>query len=336
MCNQILTQERLEAVVNYYKKRSRIESFFIGLPDGPSSLIKSLITMADPVTGIVSDISYHDLANLLTIHPAPGRKNSGTPSKQTIRNYIKSIERERGEYFKVISEGQSLKFLFPELPKIYSEIFENREVNTDVNLSEIVAHTEQNSLSDTQDDTEVNIELNTPINAVKNNIFNNINNNNNNILDKKIGNKNTPKTISQNFYPSQEIIARAIAAGHNNATDADIIQEFIDKNTAWGSTFADFNPIYLSFLAKHAERNQQKSVISNTQTRSKDNERASHKVNSYDAALEEVRRNNQNACNPSTDELFPTSKALVAEPEHKSHFMALGGINQDLRRFVSY
>jgi hypothetical protein len=337
MCNQILTQERLEAVVNYYKKRSRIESFFIGLPDGPSSLIKSLITMADPVTGIVSDISYHDLANLLTIHPAPGRKNSGTPSKQTIRNYIKSIENECGQYFKVISEGQKLQFLFPELPKIFNEVFGTQEVNTEVNLSETVTHTEQNNLSDTQDDTEVNIELNTPINAVKNIIFNNINNNNNNnILDKKFGNKNTPKTISQNFYPSQEIITRAIAAGHNNATDADIIQEFIDKNTAWGSTFADFNPIYLSFLAKHAERKQQESATSSTQTRSKNNERASTKVNSYDAALEEVRRNNPSACKPSTDELFPTAKVIVSEFEYEPPFVAMGGVNQDLRSFVSY
>ena len=117
-------------------------------------------------------------------------------------------------------------------------------------------------------------------------------------MGEKIENKKHPKNHITDFYPSQEIIARAIAAGHNNATDADIIQEFIDKNTAWGSTFADFNPIYLSFLAKHAERQQQESIISNLKTRSKDNERASPKTNSYDAALEEVRKNNQNACQP--------------------------------------
>ena len=156
------------------------------------------------------------------------------------------------------------------------------------------------------------------------------------MIDEKIGNKNNQKPIPQNFYPSQEIIARAIASGHNNATDPDIIQEFIDKNTAWGSTFADFNPIYLSFLAKHAERKQQESVIANTQTRSKNNERASFKVNSYDAALEEVRRNNQNACTPTEDEFFKASQVIDAKLKHTAHLMALGGTHKDIRRFVSY
>ena len=333
MCNQILTQERLEAVVNYHKKRSKIESFFIGLPDGPSSLIKSLITMADPVTGIVSDISYHDLANLLTIHPAPGRKNSGTPSKQTVRNYIKSIENECGQYFKIISTGQKLQFLFPELPIIFSEILEIREVNTDINLSKTFAHGEQNDVSDRKDNTEVNIEPNTPIQAVKK-LFINNKTNNNNKQDMKIGNKNTPKTISQDFYPAPEIIARAIAAGHNNATDTNIIQDFIDKNTAWGSTFADFNPIYLSFLAKHAERKQQESITPSTQTRSRGNERTSSQINSYDAALEAVRRHNQNPCKPSDEALFPSPKVIGLE--HPARLMALDGINQDLRPTLSY
>lgn len=335
MCNQILTQERLQAIVNYNKEKSRIESFFIGLPDGPSSLIKSLITLADPVTGIVSDNSYQDLANLLTIHPAPGRKNSGTPSRQTIRNYIKSIENECGEYFKVISEGQTLKFLFPELPKILSKIFENREVNTVANLANIHENIDENVVFDDEVNIELNTEVNTPNPSVKK-LFININNNtNNNNLGEEIGNKNLKQPISPNFYPNPKTIARAIASGYSFATDINIIQEFIDKNTAWGSTFADFNPIYLSFLAKHAERNQQESVISNTQTRSKNNERASPKVNSYEAALETVARFNQNACKPSAEELFPTAKVINAELEYRPYVMALDGTHQNIRHFVS-
>jgi hypothetical protein len=333
--------------VNYFEPyklaRINIENRFKGLLHAHTTLIKSLITLANPLTGIVTNITYRDIAELLTVNRAPGRTESGTPQKETIRSYLRSIEKQCSEDFKIISEGQKLKFQFPTLPGIYASFLETTGVYTgDSKEQSLSKHSEKydkndelESFDNTQKYTELYTDQYTPDVNVKK-LFINNKTNNNNILGKKIGNKNTPQTISQNFYPSKEIITRAIAAGHNNATDADIIQEFIDKNTAWGSTFADFNPIYLSFLAKHAERKQQESVISNTQTRSKDNERASPKINSYDAALEEVRRNNQNACTPSTDKLFPTSKAIVAEPEHSSHFMALGGTNQDLRRFFSY
>jgi hypothetical protein len=336
MCNETSIINKLQAVVSFNKAKLDIERPFIGFPYGPALLIKSLINLADPTTGLVYDVSYNDLAKLIEINPAPGRKESGTPSKQTIRNYIKSIEKECGEYFKVVSEGQSLKFLFPELPKIFSKIFENTEVNILSNSAKTQENIDENRVFDEELNTELNIELNTP-NPSEKKLFNNINNNtNNNNLVEEIGNKNIKHPISPNFYPNPKTIARAIASGYSFATDTNIIQEFIDKNIAWGSTFADFNPIYLSFLAKHAERKQKESVISNTQTRSKDNERASPKVNSYDAALETVLRCNQNACSPSTDELFTTSKIIVTELEHAPRFVAMGGINQDLRPFVSY
>jgi hypothetical protein len=320
----------------YIKAREKIESKFQFLPYGPRLVIYELLNHADPTTGIVSNLSYRDLSKSLEIESAPGRVDSGTPSKQTIRNYIKSIEHHCGDYFKVISEGQSLKFFFPEVPKVFSKISENTEVNTVSNTDKSLENTDKDEGAKEKVDTDLNIEVNTPESAVKKLFINNIKTNNNNMIGEKIGNKNNQKTIPQNFYPSQEIIARAIASGHNNATDPDIIQEFIDKNTAWGSTFADFNPIYLSFLAKHAERKQQESVIANTQTRSKNNERTSLKVNSYDAALEEVRRNNQNACNPTDDEFFEASKILNAKLKHTAHLMALGGAHKDIRCFVSY
>ncbi len=234
----------------YNKGRLEIERPFIGLPYALALLAKSLIALANPQTGIVNDISHNELAILLKVNPAPGRKNSGTPSKQTIRNYIKSIERECGDYFKVISEGHSLQFIFPELPKILSELCKNTEVNTEVNLSETVAHTEQNNLLGKQNYTEVNIELNTASEPVKNIIFNNINNNNN----------NNKQSISENFTPNTETLARAEALGYSNASDFSEIQAFIDYNKATGSQFVDFNPIYLRWLAKSVERQQQKQL----------------------------------------------------------------------------
>ena len=318
----------------YKKGIVEIERPFIGLSYAQALLAKSLITRADPATGIVNDISYQDLANLLTINPAPGRKNSGTPTKQTIRNYIKSIERACGEYFKVISEGQNLQFLFPELPKVFSKIFENREVNTLVNSSDAHENTEENRVFDNEVNLHLNTDVNTPNSAVRKLYFNkNINNNNN--AAGMIGNKNLKQPITPNFYPSPETIARAEASGFSFAADANIIQEFIDKNTAWGSEFADFNPVYLCFLVKHAERKQQKSVAPNNLTRSA-HERTSIKNNSFEAAMEQVKRDNPNAIAPSAKDLFPASKVIYSEPEHATHLVAMDRANTNLRAAIPY
>jgi len=330
-----LSQEACAIIAHYKYAIKKIESRFAEIPYSNLIITKYLISLADSQTGIVTGASYNELARLLTVNPAPGRKESGTPTKQTIRNYIKSIERDCGEYFKVISEGQTLKFFFPELPKIFSKLFEKTEVDTGVNFTNTQMDIDVKPVFNDQVNIEPNTEVNTPNSAVKK-LFININNNtNNNNLGEEIGSKNFKQPISPNFYPNPKTIARAFASGYSFATDANIIQEFIDKNTAWGSAFADFNPIYLSFLAKHAERKEQESVTSNTQTRSKNNERASPKVNSYDAALETVAKLHQNACKPSTEELFPTAKVISAEFEYRSCVMALDGTHQNIRHFVS-
>lgn len=101
----------------YINARKQIEKKFQLLPYGPRLIIYELLNLANPLTGIVSDISYRNLSESLEIKTAPGRINSGVPSKQTIRNFIKSIEHECSEYFQVITEGQNLKFIFPEVPK---------------------------------------------------------------------------------------------------------------------------------------------------------------------------------------------------------------------------
>lgn len=324
----------MRKIEQYNKAIIEIESPFINISYAQALLAKSLITRADPTTGVVSDISYQDLANLLTINPAPGRKNSGTPTKQTIRNYIKSIERECGEYFKVISEGQNLQFLFPELPKVFSKILENREVNTLVNSSDSHENTEEIRVFDPEVNLHLNTDVNPPNSVVRKLYFNkNINNNNNTV--KMIGSKNLKQPISPNFYPSPDTIARAVASGYSFAADANIIEEFIDKNTAWGSEFADFNPVYLCFLVKHAERKQQKSSAPNNLTRSA-RERTSIKNNSFEAAMEQVKRDNPDAIAPSTQDLFPASKVIYSELEHATHLVAMDRANTNLRAAIPY
>lgn len=242
----------MELLTRYLRCIKRIEALFTGLPHSHTTLIKSLISSADPKSGLVTNLTYYDLSLLLEVRPAPGRKGAGKPSKETIRNYIKSIEHTCGEYFQVITEGQKLKFKFSLLPKIYKEEFCDAEINTGSTYLEAFEDKEQNSMFESKDNTEVNIELNTSSEPVKN-IINNINNNNNN-----------KQSISENFTPNTETLARAEALGYSNASDFSEIQAFIDYNKATGSQFVDFNPIYLRWLAKSVERQQQKKQLGTT------------------------------------------------------------------------
>lgn len=315
----------IENLIRYKHEINKIEFCFKGLPYANLVLIKSLVSAADPLTGIVTGLSYHDLASLLTVNPAPGRKDTGTPSKQTIRNYIKAIERECGDYFKVISEGQNLQFLFPEIPKIFSKVFENREVNTQVNPPKLLENTEPNGCFEEGFNTELNTEANTPSRPLKKLFILNNNTNNNNNKPKAVEHKLSKQPIAADFYPNPKTLERAIASGYSFAVDAEVIQAFIDKNTSWGSEFADFNPIYLSFLAQHKARTAQKQIkpSQTNRTRSATNERTPTKINSYDAAMDQVRRDYEEALTASGENLFPASCG-IGVPEHTTHRLALG------------
>ncbi|MFJ1269981.1 hypothetical protein ACD661_15590 [Legionella lytica] len=270
-------KEIVQGINNYYKYMREIEKAFIGLPHASLLIVKSLIALAEPSTGSVNNITYNQLAQLLTVHQAPGRKNSGTPTKQTIRNYIRSIETSCSNHFKVITEGQKLRFLFPELPNIFNKIFNDIGVNTESTSDEFVENTEQNTFIESEGSIEVNTEENTPPSTVKNIIFNNINNNNNN-----------KQSISNNFTPNAETISRAQALGYSNAEDPTEIQNFIEYNKACGAQWADFNPIYLRWLAQSQERQQQRNQMNNTRSFNHENKHRNKTKTNTASARERV------------------------------------------------
>lgn len=271
----------MNEIIRYNKARIDIENRFLGLRYEHTTLIKSLITRADPSTGVVSDITYNELARILTIHPAPGRKDSGTPTKQTIRNYIKCIERECGEYFQIISEDQKLQFLFSELPKI----FKNREVNTDATRPETIVPSEQNNVSDQQDTIEVNIERNTPITAVKN-----INITNSNKQTQTASNdfSCSKKQIGDDFYPNAKTIEMALSMGLTKVTDFMEIQAFIKHNKKLNTQWADFNPVFITWLERDAQYIQKQQQKAQGQLRSHHNERGTNQSTLNQTALERV------------------------------------------------
>jgi len=240
-------------IQKYNQARKEIESRFLGLPHAHISMIGYLINRADSETGIVSDISYRELASMLSIDPAPGRRGAGTPQKQAIRSYLITIAEQCSKEFKILSQGQSLQIQFLNLPKIYNAHFaQNKEItdNHVVSITEKPCETPDETVvhdacPDTVSDTEVHT-ADSSGSYIKN-IY--ITNNNNN--------KTTEKSaIADDFTPNPETIARATSMGIHFAADLSEIQAFIDHNKAVGSAWADFNPIYLRWLARSAERKQ--------------------------------------------------------------------------------
>lgn len=241
---------------NYNQARLEIESRFTGLPHAHTTLIKSLITRADPETGIVENLSCRDLALLLTVEHAPGRKGAGMPKIATIRSYLRTISENCANEFRLISQGQKLKCQFINLPKIYAHFFASEKVYGDTEVVQSVqlpleninksSELEGNFCKENDTEHTVFTAKNPPVKNI-----NNITNNNNNNPQKSV--------IADNFLPSAETIARAQALGHHNASDFTEIQGFIDHNKAIGSQWADFNPIYLRWLARGMERKQQKA-----------------------------------------------------------------------------
>lgn len=274
-----------QEVLKYKILISKIEKPFLGLPYAHISLINFLISIADPSTGIASGVSYHDIGSHLTVKPAPGRKDSGTPSKQTLRNYISSIERECGEYFKVITEGQSLKFLFPQLPKLFRSFFESSEVNTFVNTSKPLETTEEKRGIAAINNTDLNIEVNTTNDVKKLFILNNKHNKQTQTTKNYIS--SIKKPISDDFYPTPKAIEIALSMGLTKVQDLAEIQAFIKHNKKNQTQWADFNPVFITWLERGVRFNPKQQTVQE-QTRSYHNERSTNQSTLNQTALERV------------------------------------------------
>ncbi|HEM6962626.1 TPA: hypothetical protein U2K06_002822 [Legionella pneumophila] len=228
------------------------------------------------IEGIVENISYAELAEFLYVKPAPGRKNAGLPSKQTIRNHLKAIERDFPEHFKIISDGQKLKVQFLRFNELNRE--NDTEVNTDFN-------TDKNQASiglEGRFSEQVNPEVNTVLNTEGQNsaYVKNLN-----IINKQnITNTNSKQVIAGDFYPSAETLAAAEARGFQNAANPDEIRRFIAYNQAQQTRFTDFNPLYLRWL----ERGQGFQQRTNGKAAVRTNNHVRSKTNSYDHAMARV------------------------------------------------
>jgi hypothetical protein len=289
--------------------RSKIDAIFIGLGHTHRLIASLLITKASTSNGIVKNTSYQEIEKQLKVVSVSGRKKSSAISKQTIRSYLRTIEKFCPEHFQVASEGQQLIIKFPTLPSIYAECFENTEAytdeGTDLYTSKTLDSIERNRVLENQLNTDEYTEVYTEPymgteSAKNNNIFN--------INKKQQHTTHTGFSISDDFYPSDKTIASALAKGFSSVTCLTQIKNFIDYNKARGSAWADYNPIFLKWLEQDLKRN--------THSHSSQGEshgRYPNKQNKSKPTLQDVINANRDAVSPDGERYDDVLGWFVAE-----------------------
>lgn len=289
--------------------RSKVDAIFIGLGHTHRLIISLLISKANSASGIVKNTSYQEIENLLKVDSVPGRKKPTSIYKQTIRSYLRTIEKFCPEHFQVASEGQQLIIKFPTLPSIYAECFKNTDLytdeNTDLHTPKNLGNTDQNTIFDSVLNSEEYTEPYTDLyigaeSAKNNNIFN--------INKKQQHTTQSGFPISDDFYPSEKTIASALAKGFSSVTCPAQIKNFIDYNKARGSVWADYNPIFLKWLEQDLKRNTQ---LNSSQGAC--HERYTNKPNKSKPTLQDVINANRDAVSPDGERYDDVFGWVVAE-----------------------
>ena len=330
-------------IKQYNNVRIEIESRFTGLRHTHIAMISWLITRASSETGVVENITHSDLASLLTVNAAPGRKDSGTPQKQTIRSYLRTIQSQCGDHFKIISDGQSLKIQFPTLPAIYASHFESTEVYTEKNTVPYTPRTLINTAKNASNDDEVNTEEYTDlytdesahvINVYANNKQTKTNKNTQTDVVLESFSQPVKHTIADDFYPNEAIINHALNKGLTKVLDDSEIKKFISYNQTIASTRVDHSPLFLRWLerdAEHTEKLNQTAQLKQP-ARSLQDECRGHWINSSETTPRDAHGEHGNIV--LTGE-FIDGHGFGTDFNQK-HRVALDAINQPVRQTIPY
>ncbi|MDP3562422.1 MAG: Vir protein [Legionellaceae bacterium] len=315
------------SIEQYHLARLELESRFSGLPHAHFALISRLLSRANPNTGIIDDLTYQDLGGLLTVSAAPGRKDTGVPSKSTLRSILRTIESACENNFKVVSEGQQLIIQITALPHIYAkhELIQEQisDQFVDLNLSNGLDKSRKidgNRCVQISDQiTEQSTEVSAVLLPVKNITKTNLNKQQTNITGDGCF-QVAKQPIRDDFYPSPETISEALSRGFIKVTDTTEIQKFIAYNQQQHNRWQDFNPIFIKWL----EREQAQAL--RPQVTRKNYERYPTKVGSYELTMQAVLAANKHARAPHENNLECEESLFM----HRSHSMAMGSNDSHL------
>ena len=314
-------------IEQYHLARLEIESRFSGLPHIHFALISRLLSRANPNTGIIDDLTYQDLGGLLTVATAPGRKDTGIPTKSTLRSILRTIESVCENDFKVVSEGQKLIIHLAMLPHIYAkhDLIQEQisDQIVDLNLPNRLdksRKTDENRCVQISDQImEQSTEVSTVLLPVKNITKTNLNKQQTNITGDGYF-QVAKQPIRDDFYPSPETISAALSRGLIKVTDPTEIQKFIAYNQQQQNRWQDFNPIFIKWL----EREQAQALT--PQVTRKNHERYPNKRSTYELTMQAVLAANKLARAPYENNLECEESLFM----HRSHSMAMGSNDSHL------
>lgn len=265
------------------------------------------------------------------VERAPGRQRE-IINENTLRNTIRTIKKFKGEFFKFKVVKQRIEIDMPWMRELYQElhvqdkdagdvvgniILQDRHTDTNQSKNSISKYIHETLQEDAADNLSININK-----------------------QNKQTEPNKKALISPSFFPSDETIELAREKGLLKVTDTEEITKFIRYNQANKTRWADFNPIFITWLEREASYQLKKTLTSNTskltQEEIKGTRRQGHAGHSYSKyrtfqhILAEVYEHNNDAIAPN--EFYCCYDQQEDEPDQSPHFLALGSAEQTLQQ----
>ena len=242
---------------------SAIKSNLEGLPSFCRLVMYELLEYCDYKSGIISINTLDDVAHDFRVAPSPGRKKE-VINGDTLRNAFRTIKKAKPDHFKFTTKNQRIIIEMPFLSILYQQFFGGLNQVAAVSASE---HNRATRLDPIEDSVNLDAlffgeDARDVAAATSCVVEDNIN------IKKQITKQTNsfesprPKCpITDDFVPNTCTIAEATARGYINATNPNEIKAFIAYNKALQTRWADYNPVYLLWLARAEEHQQQKQQI---------------------------------------------------------------------------
>jgi hypothetical protein len=235
-----------------------------GLNSFSRLVMHELLPYCDYQTGTISIDALDVVArDNFYVAPSPGRKKE-VVNGDTLRNAFRSIKKAKPDHFIFSTVNQRIVITMPFIRELYESMHNktsklpevlDKDVAEATTLAQYGAQASLSPILATDVATELaeaDVEDAFNAHAIKPNKIK-PNNNNNAELEEFGGIK---KPISDDFYPSQFAIEKALSLGFSKAAASDEIKKFILFNQAKGSLWRNYDYVYIMWAQSVVERAQ--------------------------------------------------------------------------------